>query len=88
MGSVLAGWLESMLPSVKSDGELELDDATFAKGLNNAVKDNDKLFPPDWRLSYGNRKADVSSDAEELKLLRAQLEATQQQLRALEQRMR
>src|SRR3546814_10591089 len=40
MGSVLTGWLESLLPQVKSDGELELDDATFSKGLGNAVKDN------------------------------------------------
>ena len=56
MGSVLTGWLESMLPMVRSDGELELGDETFGKGLNNAVKDNDRLFPPDWRLSYGARK--------------------------------
>ena len=70
---------------MKSDGELELDDETFEKGLGNAVKDNDKLFPPDWRLSYANRKVSTRRDAqEELELLRAQLEATQQQLRALE----
>ena len=87
MGSVLAGWLESMLPQVKSDGELELDDETFAKGLSNAVKDNDKLFPPDWRLSYANRKVDTRDAQEELEQLRTQLEATQQQLRALELRI-
>jgi hypothetical protein len=86
MGSVLTGWLESMLPLVKSDGELELDDETFARGLSNAVKDNDRLFPPDWRLSYANRPASTS-DAQALKELRAQLEATQQQLRALEQKI-
>ncbi|CAN7194808.1 enoyl-CoA hydratase/isomerase family protein [Phenylobacterium sp. LjRoot225] len=57
MGSVLTGWLESMLPMVRSDGELELGEETFGKGLNNAVKDNDLQFPPDWRLSYGARKA-------------------------------
>jgi enoyl-CoA hydratase/carnithine racemase len=56
VGSVLTGWLESMLPMVRSDGELELGDETFGKGLNNAVKDNDRLFPPEWRLSYGARK--------------------------------
>jgi enoyl-CoA hydratase len=87
MGSVLAGWLESLLPAVKSDGELALGGDTFAKGLNNAVKDNDKLFPPDWRLSYGNRQAQPSSDAEQLRLLREQLEATQRQLRALEEKL-
>ena len=57
MGSVLTGWLESMLPMVRSDGELELGEDTFDKGLANAVKDNDSLFPPDWRLSYKGRKA-------------------------------
>jgi enoyl-CoA hydratase/carnithine racemase len=57
MGSVVTGWLESMLPMVKSDGQLELGDETFEKGLANAVKDNDRLFPPDWRLSYRGRKA-------------------------------
>jgi hypothetical protein len=46
-----------MLPAVHSDGELELGDETFDKGLANAVKDNDRLFPPDWRLSYKARKA-------------------------------
>jgi enoyl-CoA hydratase len=86
MGSVLTGWLESMLPSVKSDGELELGEETFAKGLGNAVKDNDQLFPPDWRLSYSSRKT-APDQGGELKLLREQLEATQQQLRALEQRL-
>ena len=57
MGSVLTGWLESMLPMVRSDGELELGEETFDKGLANAVRDNDRLFPPDWRLSYRGRKA-------------------------------
>lgn len=58
MGSILTGWLESMLPAVKNDGgELTLGDDTFEKGLNNAVKDNDHLFPPEWRLSKGGRRA-------------------------------
>jgi enoyl-CoA hydratase len=57
MGSILTGWLESMLPAVKNDGgELTLGDETFEKGLNNAVKDNDHLFPPEWRLSKGGRR--------------------------------
>ena len=57
MGSILTGWLESMLPLVKNDGdELTLGDDTFEKGLNNAVKDNDALFPPEWRLSRSGRK--------------------------------
>jgi enoyl-CoA hydratase len=57
MGSVLTGWLESMLPIVKNDGgELRLDDDTFDKGVNNAVKDNDDLYPPEWRLSKSGRR--------------------------------
>jgi enoyl-CoA hydratase len=57
MGSVLSGWLESMMPAVKSDGELGLGAETFERGLPGAVKDNDNLFPPDWRLSYSGRNA-------------------------------
>ena len=58
MGSILTAWLESMLPVVSNDGgELTLDDETFDKGLNNAVKDNDGLFPPEWRLSKSGRRA-------------------------------
>jgi enoyl-CoA hydratase/carnithine racemase len=86
MGSVLTGWLESMLPAVKSDGELELGEETFAKGLGNAVKDNDQQYPPDWRLSYAHRKA-KPADVPDVKQLREQLEAMQQQLRALEQKL-
>jgi enoyl-CoA hydratase/carnithine racemase len=57
MGSVLTGWLESMLPLVKEEGELGLGGDTFEKGLSNAVKDNDAKFPRDWRLSYRARQA-------------------------------
>lgn len=55
-GSILAGWLESMLGQVKAEDQLALGEETFDRGLNNAVKDNDALFPADWRLSYGGRK--------------------------------
>jgi len=57
-GSIIAAWLESMLGQVKDEDQLTLGDETFDKGLNVAVKDNDSLFPPDWRLSYGGRKKD------------------------------
>lgn len=60
MGSILTGWMESMLPLVKNDGdELTLGDDTFERGVNNAVKDNDSQFPPDFRLSKSGRKAKV-----------------------------
>jgi enoyl-CoA hydratase len=60
MGSVVTGWLESMLPLVKADGdELGVDADTFGMGLSNAVKDNDAKFPPEWRMSYKGRAAKV-----------------------------
>ena len=93
MGSVLTGWLESMLPMVKSDGEMELNDA-FGKGLGRAVKNNDMLFPPDWRMSYSGRAKTGETPpppqqdaAQEIRELRALLEATQQKLRELEGRL-
>ncbi len=85
MGSILSGWLESMMPAIKSDGEMELGDETFDKGLSNAVKDNDSHYPPDWRLSYGAREA--KSEISELELLSAQLEAQKRQIRELELRI-
>jgi len=58
MGSILAGWLEGMLPAVKPDSanEIAVDAETFEKGLAAAVKDNDHQFPPEWRLSYRGRQ--------------------------------
>jgi len=86
MGSILAGWLESMLPMVQPDGdELGVDAATFEKGLGRAVKDNDAQFPPDWRLSYGARPP--SQTTSEVESLRAQLAAQQEQIRALERKL-
>lgn len=87
LGSVLAGWLESMLPLVKSDGELELGDETFGKGLAHAVKDNDNLYPPEWRLSYASRPAPTPDAAHEIAELRRQVETLQQQVRVLEGRI-
>jgi enoyl-CoA hydratase/carnithine racemase len=55
MGSILSGWLESMLPLVMDEGGIEVGEEMFEKGLTNAVKDNDRHFPPEWRLSYAGR---------------------------------
>lgn len=85
LGSVLSGWLESMLPIVKSDGEMAVGEEIFAQGLSNAVKSNDSLYPPDWRLSYGARPA--SNPLTDLQRLRQQLEAQQAQLRELEAKL-
>jgi enoyl-CoA hydratase len=87
MGSVMTGWLESMLPMVKSEGELGVGGDTFARGLGKAVKDNDSLYPPDWRLSYGARPARPESAEHEVERLREQIVAMQQQLQALERRL-
>ena len=56
MGSVLSGWLESMLPGVLDDTAIKVDSALFDKGLTKAVKDNDSNFPPEWRLSHAGRR--------------------------------
>lgn len=57
MGSILAGWLEGMLPVVKQDDDsgVSVNAETFEQGLASAVKGNDSRFPPDWRLSYKGR---------------------------------
>jgi hypothetical protein len=57
MGSILSGWLESMLPIVKEEGGIEVGEEMFDKGLTKAVKDNDSQFPPEWWLSYAGRAA-------------------------------
>ena len=61
MGSILAGWLESMLPQVKDDraGGISVNAETFEKGLAAAVRDNDADFPPDWRLSMRGRRQNI-----------------------------
>lgn len=58
MGSLLSAWLETMGPQLRDDVDGrrgELDRETMEAGLNNAVKDNDSRFPPEWRLSRGGR---------------------------------
>jgi hypothetical protein len=95
MGTVLTGWLESMLPLVKNDAEmLEVGDKLFREqGLANAVKDNDSKFPADWRMSFKGRhgsnepRPPVSRDAREVAALKAQVEALQEQVRALERKI-
>jgi enoyl-CoA hydratase/carnithine racemase len=58
MGSLLSAFFESMGSGVVSDGDdLMLDDA-IDSGLSDAVNDNDKNFPPDFRLSKSRRAED------------------------------
>lgn len=58
MGSLLTGFVEGMLPMMKNDrkNDVSLGDDVFGKGLNNVVKDLDMEYPPEWRLSRGNRR--------------------------------
>jgi len=60
MGSILSAFLESMGGGVRPDGEdLMLEREVYDSGLNKAVKVNDDLFPPEFRLSKSGRaKAD------------------------------
>jgi enoyl-CoA hydratase/carnithine racemase len=56
MGSLLSAFLESMGGRVRPDGhDLMLNDDVYGSGLNNAVKGNDDLFPPEFRLSKSGR---------------------------------
>jgi enoyl-CoA hydratase/carnithine racemase len=56
MGSILTAFLESMGARVRPDADdLMLSDEVYSGGVNRAVKDNDDLFPPEWRLSKSGR---------------------------------
>ena len=58
MGSVLTGLVEGvtryMTPDREGDLNLGIDDVKA--GINNSAKDVDMQYPPEWRLSRGNRK--------------------------------
>lgn len=57
LGSILSGLFESLGNYVQPDHNgLTLDREAMERGLNNAVKDNDTQFPPDFRLSRLGRK--------------------------------
>jgi enoyl-CoA hydratase/carnithine racemase len=57
MGSLLTAFLESMGGRVRPDGhDLMLTNDVYDAGLNQAVKANDDLFPPEFRLSKSGRK--------------------------------
>jgi enoyl-CoA hydratase/carnithine racemase len=56
MGSLLSAFLESIGGRVRPDGhDLMLNDEVYGSGLNKAVKGNDDLFPPEFRLSKSGR---------------------------------
>ncbi|BCO34417.1 enoyl-CoA hydratase/isomerase family protein [Mycobacterium heckeshornense] len=56
MGSLLSAFFESMGGHIHHDvDDLEMGEA-IDRGLNDAVKDNDSKFPPEFRLSKSSRK--------------------------------
>ena len=57
IGAKLTAFVEGVLPMMTADAQadLEIDDGSFAKGLNNTIKDNDLKYPPGWRLSRAGR---------------------------------
>lgn len=57
MGSLMTGWLEGMLPLMKSDRaeDIDLASGSFDQGIAHTVKNNDLNYPPEWRLSRAGR---------------------------------
>jgi enoyl-CoA hydratase/carnithine racemase len=58
-GSLLTGFVEGMLPLMSPDAvdNRQLGDKVFKEqGLNNAVKETDLQFPPEWRHAHKDRK--------------------------------
>ncbi|HMP57406.1 MAG TPA: enoyl-CoA hydratase/isomerase family protein [Novosphingobium sp.] len=58
MGSVLTGMAEAMTRYMvpDSDEDVEVGADELDAGINNAVKDFDMGYPPEFRLSRGNRR--------------------------------
>jgi enoyl-CoA hydratase len=57
-GSVLTGLVESMGNQVRPDeGEYSFNPEMMHSGLAKSVKEADKHFPPEWRLSMAGRRA-------------------------------
>ena len=58
MGSLISGMLESMAGYGRPDEVRDNSTGEAIKaGLTDAVKDFDKRFPPEWRLSRKGRAA-------------------------------
>ena len=58
MGSILAGMTEAMTRYMTTDSreDVAVGKEQLDAGINNAVKDFDMGYPPEFRLSRGNRK--------------------------------
>ena len=50
--------VESLWPYMRHEpGDLQLSAELMDAGLNKAVKEIEKGYPPEWRMSYSGRKA-------------------------------
>ena len=57
MGSQLTAMVEAMWPYMRHEPQdLQFTAELMESGVNNAVKDMEKGYPPEWRMSYGGRK--------------------------------
>ncbi|WP_216899970.1 enoyl-CoA hydratase/isomerase family protein [Nocardia alni] len=55
LGSMIAGLFETVGGFARPDESDMMFDEAMGRGINNAVKDNDAKFPPEWRLSRRGR---------------------------------
>jgi enoyl-CoA hydratase/carnithine racemase len=59
MGALLTSLIESLGPQVRPEsGEFVLDQDVLDSGLPAAVREAEKRFPPDWRMSKSGRRAE------------------------------
>jgi enoyl-CoA hydratase/carnithine racemase len=64
MGALITAMLESLGSRVRPDhDDLSVSNETIDRGLNLAVKDNDDLFPAEWRLSKSGRRSAATTPA-------------------------
>ncbi|MET9491254.1 enoyl-CoA hydratase/isomerase family protein [Nocardia sp. NPDC006630] len=56
LGSMISGLFETVGGYAAPDTEDMMFDQAMDRGINNAVKDNDTKFPPEWRLSKRARE--------------------------------
>lgn len=56
LGSMISGLFETVGGMARPDTNDMMFDEAMGRGINNAVKDNDSKFPPEWRLSKKARK--------------------------------
>ena len=57
MGSTLTAWVEAHWPYIRHEPEdLEFSADAMDAGVNKMVKEMEKGYPPEWRMSYSGRR--------------------------------